>query len=163
LNQALSEAQDENERLNIATALNSLGDPKGISAMATLCADDSVSVETRLLAANRLQELGNESCFTPVVNMMSADHNPVLDLDLLSYLLRSKESLSHSSKSYLSTAPHLESALRSEVVMTRQAAAACIAKYHMTDAKLYLEQAIQKEANPLTKALMESSESILER
>ncbi len=66
LNSALRDERNATERLNIARALTYLGDPRGASAMAKLCADESVPTDLRLMAAGELQEHGNESCFASV-------------------------------------------------------------------------------------------------
>jgi HEAT repeat protein len=153
LREALRNERDSSARLNIARALNRLGDEKGTEAMTDICSDASVPADLRLMAANEISPREGERCFGLVVQTLHSD-NPAEVQAALNYLNSVASTMPATTREQNLLSDGLARAIQNSVPSVRQGAAACIGKYNVVDARAVLLEAEAKETDSNAKAAM---------
>lgn len=152
IRQALAKASSALEKQNFAQALITLGDPEGKSDMKSVCSDQTVQPDFRLLAASQLLDAGDNSCIDSVVELLSSTDNHVVRQGAMEFLRRSQSVPSN-------LLPDLEKglvrALQDEIPSNRRSASERIAQFKIVNARDSLRKAISGETDSAARQQME--------
>jgi HEAT repeat protein len=154
LRDALESERVESVKLSLATSLATLKDWQGLDLLGKTCNDREANQTTRLLAANRLLDAGNNDCMASVVEILGEKPDaPSRELGL-QYLRRTT-----SAPPFL--LPKLQTILLNELQdispINRQYAGECISVFGDANAIPALEAAISVEKNQPTRFHLEEN------
>jgi len=152
IRQALSSASGALEKVNLAIALMTLGDPGGIAALHTVCLDQNVREDLRLNVAERLDDSGDEGCLSAIVDILASTDDLSMRSGALDYLERNQKIPSDLIQTLQ---VGLERALRDQIPTTRQSASDAIAMFAPPAGWTLLTKAIAVEKNDATRLKMQ--------
>jgi hypothetical protein len=157
MNVALQKESDPAVRLDLAGALDSLGQGSGLSALETLCNDPKLPADLRLIAAGRSLAHGGRTCASAATEVLSTSDNPSVQLAALNYFLdrRLPPSIKDSDSADLIKGVH--GALDSEVAAVRRGSAECIGKFKLSSEHSHLLTVMRVESDSNTKAAMQKT------
>jgi HEAT repeat protein len=159
IQQAAAQSSSALERFNFAEALRRFGDSDGDLALQHVCQDRDAGQDIRIIAADRLAEVGDSACLKSILEILESSSTPSIQGASMRVLLKYKELSSLPSAGGLQSA--LETSLRSVVPGNRSLAAECIAHFKLLKLQLPLQIALEKEQDQQAKDDLQSAFSSL--
>jgi HEAT repeat protein len=157
---ALAKAGTPLERLNLAEALVTLGDPEGNIALRNVCEDQNLREDSRLIAANQLFQAGDDGCISAVVHILVSTNQSAIRLSAQDFLKQEKTVPSV-------LIPNLQVGLKRSLLdgvpEIRRSASMLIARFGLKSLMAPLKKAFSIERDPSTRSQMQADLLQLER
>ena len=157
MNAALQKESDPTGRLDLAGALDRLGQSSGLSALEALCNDPKLPADLRLNAAGRSLTHGGGTCAAAMTGVLSASDNPAVQSAALNYFLDSRLPASTIDVDSADLTKGLHGALDSEVADVRRRSAECIGRFKLSSERSHLLAVMRVESNSNAKAAMQKT------
>ncbi len=151
---ALEKEEVERVRVTLAAALATLKDWQGSASLIKTCNDEAIDPSVRLLAANRLLDLGSDDCLRSVVGILEGKADPPSRELGMQYLRRTTHVLTSISRRLQHV---LIDELNDPVPMNRQYASECISVLGNRNSLVALEEAIHGEKDLPTRTHLEEN------
>lgn len=157
MNAALEEESDPTGRLNLASALDRLGQHSGLSALETLCNDQTLPADLRMNAAKKSLAHGGGTCAAAATEVLSASDNPASQLSALNYFLDGRLPASTMEAYSSDLIKGMHRALDSEVAAVRRGSAECIGRFKLSSERSHLLTVMRMESDSNAKAAMQKA------
>jgi HEAT repeat protein len=150
--EALKSETVPRNQVNIAFFLAQLGDDTGLTTLRRFCEDTAKPGYIRMIAAQHMQDLHNDSCWNVVVDMLQSGNDPDARIQALS-LVPSLDHLAGEDPSKVLDL--IEKALHDQIPGVRTAASNTLGRLGNVSAIPYLRDALAKESDGSCRVVMQ--------